>query len=61
MTKPASLIPTVYRFSQPLDVFNRFEPAGLISYRIRSWGSLFRAFFLSRSCTLFPTPLPSWR
>jgi hypothetical protein len=42
--KPASLTPNVYRFSQPLDASNRSEPAGLISYRIRSWGSLFRAF-----------------
>jgi hypothetical protein len=35
------------RFSQPLDAFIRPELAGLISCRIRSWGSPYRAFFLT--------------
>jgi len=28
---------SVFRFSQPLDAFNRLKPAGLLSCRIRSW------------------------
>jgi len=33
-----------YRFSRPLGAFIRPEPVGLISCRIRSWGSPSRAF-----------------
>jgi hypothetical protein len=36
-------------------------PAGSISRQIRSWGSPFRAFFLPRSRTQSPAPVPSWR
>ena len=35
--------------------------AGLISYRIHLRDSPFRAFLLSRSRSLSPAPLPSWR
>jgi hypothetical protein len=35
-----------FRFSQPLDAFIRPTLAGLVSCRIRSWGSPFRAFLL---------------
>ena len=38
---------------------NRPMLAGLISCRIRSWGSLFRALFLPSSRSPFPTPMPS--
>jgi len=50
-----------FRFSQPPGAFIRLEPAGLVPCRIRSWGPPFRAFFLPRSRTPFPAPLPSWR
>jgi hypothetical protein len=40
---------SAFRFSQPLDAFIRPMPAGLVSCRIRSWGSPFRAFLLSHS------------
>jgi len=39
----------------------RREPAGLVSCRIRSWGSPFRALLLPCSRTPFPAPLPSCR
>jgi hypothetical protein len=39
----------------------RSELIGLISCRIRSWGSPFRAFLLPRSRTPSPAPLPSCR
>jgi hypothetical protein len=39
--------------------FNRPEPAGLVSCRIRSWGSPFRAFLLPCSRSPSPAPLPS--
>jgi hypothetical protein len=47
------------RCSQPPGAFIRPEPAGLVPCRIRSWGQPFRAFFLPRSRTPFPTPWPS--
>jgi len=50
-----------FRFSQPLDAFIRPKPAGLVSCRSRSWGSPFRALFLSSRRKLSPTPLPSCR
>jgi hypothetical protein len=50
-----------FRFSQPLDASIRPMPAGLVSCQIRSWGSPFRAFFLARSRTPSPAPLPSCR
>ena len=49
------------RFSQPPGALIRSEPAGLVSCRIRSWGSPSRAFLPSCSRTSSPTPLPSWR
>jgi hypothetical protein len=36
--------PSAFRFSRPLGVFVRPGPTGLVSCRIRSWGSPFRAF-----------------
>jgi len=50
-----------FRFSQPPGALIRPELTGLVSCRIRSWGQPFKAFFLSRSRTLFPAPFPSWR
>jgi hypothetical protein len=35
-----------FRFSQPPDALLHSEPTGLVSCRIRSWGSPFRALFL---------------
>jgi hypothetical protein len=52
---------SVSRFSQPPDASFRPEPAGLVACRIRSWGSPFRALFLSRRRQPSPAPLPSCR
>jgi hypothetical protein len=41
--------PSAFRLSQPLDASIRPVPAGLVSCRIRSWGSPFRALLLSCS------------
>jgi hypothetical protein len=48
-------------FSQPPDAFIRPVPAGLVSCRIRSWGSPFRAFLLPRSLPPSPASVPSCR
>jgi hypothetical protein len=53
--------PCACRFSQPPDALLRPVPAGRISDQIRSWGSPSRAFFLPRSRTPSPAPLPSGR
>jgi hypothetical protein len=54
---PTDLRPQVFSTSRRLSI--RREPAGLVSCRIRSWGSPFRAFLLPRGRTPFPAPIPS--
>lgn len=51
--------PCAFRFSQPPDALVRPEPAGLVSCRLRSWGSPFRALFLPCRRIPSPDPLPS--
>jgi hypothetical protein len=55
--------PTAFasRFSQPLDAFIRSTSAGLVSCRIRSWGSPFRAFSSRAAWSPSPVLVPSCR
>jgi len=48
------------RVSHPLDALLPARPAGPISSRSRSWGSLLEALFRARRRTSSPTPGPSW-
>jgi hypothetical protein len=59
MTELPHPIACAFRFSQPPDASVRPEPAGLVSCRIRSWGSPFRALLLPCSRSPSPAPLPS--
>jgi hypothetical protein len=51
----------VLRFSRPRDASIRHVPAGLVSCQIRSWGCTLQSFFLPRSRTPSPAPIPSGR
>jgi len=48
------------RVSHPLDALLPARPIGLVSSRIRPWGSPFEAFILPQRRTPFSTSVPSW-
>jgi len=59
MTKLASLVPNIFRFSQPLDVYTTSSLPVLFHTGSAHGVKLFKAFFLSRSRLLFLASLPS--
>jgi len=58
---PAFPAACAFRFSQPPGAFIRPEPPRPCFMPDPLMGSPSRAFFLPRSRSLFPAPLPSWR
>jgi len=59
LARPACPTACAFRLSQPLGAFIRPEPTRPCFMPDPLLGSPFRAFFLSRSRSLFPAPLPS--
>lgn len=57
---PTHRLRCIPRVSHPLDALLPARPAGLVSSRSRSWGSLLEALFRARRRTLSPAPGPSW-